>query len=101
MKSVSSAFKEPIPDKALKGHEISSENVTSEGSCRVLCFMEPKCVSINVGPFEEGKHRCELNDVTAEQNDSTNALENMPGYTHLSIEVIIKCYVRCDGEYNK
>ena len=49
-------FKEPIPDKALPEHVIRTEKVADEGSCRVKCYMEPNCVSINVGPEEEGKH---------------------------------------------
>ena len=37
-------FKEPASDKALSGHVIRTEKVTDEGSCRVECYLEPKCV---------------------------------------------------------
>ncbi len=57
-------FKEPIPDKEMRGHVIRKEEVPNQGSCRVLCFMEPNCVSINVGPIQGGKYKCELNNAT-------------------------------------
>ena len=51
-----------------------------------MCYMEPNCVSINVGPFELGKHKCELNNAT-EENHLTFLLEKKPGYTYIAIEV--------------
>ena len=41
-------FEEPISNKVIKGHTIRSEEVPDEGSCRVMCYTEPNCVSINV-----------------------------------------------------
>ena len=52
-------FKEPIPSKALSGHVIRTEKVDDEGSCRLKCYLEPNCVSINVGPADEGRLTCE------------------------------------------
>ena len=82
-------FKEPIPNKVLEGHIIRSGTVLNEGSCRVLCYMDPNCVSINVGPLKEGQHKCELNDATSEKKKKkvTHILKNMEGYTHLVMEV--------------
>ncbi|XP_074624137.1 uncharacterized protein LOC141882103 isoform X2 [Acropora palmata] len=57
-------FKEPIPEKAMEGHVISSSRVQTEGSCRVNCYMEPNCVSINMRRLAGGALICELNDVT-------------------------------------
>jgi len=57
--------------------------VPSEGSCRLMCYMEPNCVSINIGPLEGGKHKCELNNATDE-----NSLVNRPAFTYLAIEVM-------------
>ena len=71
----------------LKGHVIRDEDVPNEGSCRVLCYMEPDCVSINVGPLKGGKHTCELNRATAEQQGFSYELKDMAGYTYLAIEV--------------
>ena len=74
-------FKEPIPNKILKNHLIKTEDVPNEGSCRVLCYMDPDCVSINLGPFIQGKHTCQLNNAT------DKSLANEKGFTHLAIEV--------------
>nr|XP_058963099.1 microfibril-associated glycoprotein 4-like [Pocillopora verrucosa] len=73
-------FKEPIPNKKIKKHLIKTEDVPNEGSCRVLCYMDPDCVSINLGPFIQGKHICQLNNAT----DKSLAYEK--GFTHLAIE---------------
>ncbi|XP_058972979.2 microfibril-associated glycoprotein 4-like isoform X1 [Pocillopora verrucosa] len=78
-------FRDPIPNMVLKNYSIKSSEVLSEGSCRVMCYMDPNCVSINIGPLDEGKHKCELNNVT-EENHVPFLLVNKPGYTYLAIE---------------
>ena len=70
----------------MKNHVIRTEEVPNEGTCRVLCYMEPNCVSINLGPLEGGKYKCELNNAT-DENQFTIFLENEPTYTYLAIEV--------------
>ena len=80
-------FKEPVANKAMKNHVISSAEVPSEGSCRLMCYMEPNCVSINLGPLEGGKHKCELNNATAE-NKFANYLAYESAFTYLAIEVM-------------
>ena len=79
-------FKEPVPSKVMTGHVITRESVPNEGSCRVKCYMEPNCVSINMGPLKEGKLECELNNATAE-NDFVFDLMNKDTHTYLAIEV--------------
>ena len=79
-------FKEPIPNKVIKGHVIRSQEVPNEGSCRVMCYMEPDCVSINVRPSEGGKYKCELNNATVDENQLT-FLENRDTTYYLAIEV--------------
>ena len=78
--------KEPIPNKVIKGHVIRSQEVPNEGSCRVMCYMEPDCVSINVRPSEGGKYKCELNNATVDENQLT-FLENRDTTYYLAIEV--------------
>ena len=75
------AFKEPITNKVMKNHSIRTEDVPNEGSCRVLCYMDPDCVSINLGPFIQGKHTCQLNNATEK------SLANEQGFTYYAIEV--------------
>jgi len=80
-------FKEPVANKAIKNHVIRSAEVPSEGRCRLMCYMEPNCVSINLGPLEDGKHKCELNNATNE-NQFANSLVNKPAFNYLAIEVM-------------
>jgi len=81
-------FKEPVANRAMKNHVIRSEEVPNEGTCRVLCYMEPNCVSINLGPLKGGTHKCELNNVT-DENQFFTFLKNEPSYTYLAIEVTV------------
>ena len=80
-------FKEPVANKAMKNHVIRSEEVPREGRCRLMCYMEPNCVSINLGPLKEGKHTCELNNATDEK-EFANSLLNKLDFTYLAIEVM-------------
>ncbi|XP_078351737.1 uncharacterized protein LOC144636404 isoform X2 [Oculina patagonica] len=74
-------FKEPVDNKVMKNHVISSAEVFNEGSCRLMCYMEPNCVSINLGPLVKGKHKCELNNATDE-----NHLKSRATFIYLAIE---------------
>ena len=85
-------FKEPIPGKALPGHVIETDHVSDEGSCRVKCYLEPNCVSINVGPVTEGQLTCELNSHT-DETPSLSSLEERKDYTHYAVEV--GCFSSC------
>ena len=75
---------------------IRSEEVPNEGSCRVMCYMEPDCVSINVRPSQGGKYICELNNATVDENQLTFLHVEGDAY-YLAIEVTILpfyCYYR-------
>ena len=52
-----------------------------------MCYMDPNCVSINLGPLERGKYKCELNNAT-DDNQFASFLQNEPTFTYLAIEVI-------------
>ena len=45
----------------MEGHLIRLVEVPHQGSCNVLCYMEPNCVSINLGPSQGGNYICKLN----------------------------------------
>ena len=79
-------FMEPISDKVLLGHVIRREPVSDEGQCRVNCYMEPSCVSINVGPMDQVTKTCDLNNATADGSPGST-LEQKIGYLHLAVEV--------------
>ncbi|XP_078374702.1 EGF-like repeat and discoidin I-like domain-containing protein 3 isoform X1 [Oculina patagonica] len=78
-------FKEPASDKTFNGHVIRTENVADEGSCRVKCYLEPNCVSVNVGPQEKGSHVCELNNAT-DESPTLSGLLKRKSYTYHGIE---------------
>ena len=79
-------FKEPIPEKGMKGHVISSSRVQTEGSCRVNCYMEPNCVSINMGRLAGEALICELNYVTTSEYFVLTTKSN---HSYMEIEVKI------------
>ena len=79
-------FKEEVPNKALHGHVIRTEQVLNEGGCRVQCYLEPNCVSINVGPLKDGSHRCDLNNVTDDEEFGV-VLTRVTGFTYNGVEV--------------
>ena len=71
----------------LPGHVIRTEKVANEGSCRVRCFLEPNCVSINVGPADDqGQRTCELKNFT-DESPSQTGLQQKTGHIHYSAEV--------------
>ena len=80
-------FKEPVANRAMKDHVIRSEEVPNEGTCRLLCYMEPNCVSINLGPLDGGNYRCDLNNAT-DEDQLTIIPADEPSFTYLAIEVI-------------
>jgi len=77
-------FKGPIADKVLQGHVIRREKVANEGECRVKCFLEPNCVSINVGPTVAGNRSCDLNNAT---DESESLLMRKKNFLHYAVEV--------------
>ena len=76
-----------MADKRLPGHVIRTETVVNEGGCRVKCFLEANCVSINVGPAVGGKRSCELNNDTDESPEQS-ALKGESDYIHYAVEVL-------------
>jgi len=65
---------------------IRTEQVLNEASCRLLCYLEPNCVSINVGPSKDGSHQCDLNDVTDDKEFDV-VLTHTTGFTYNGVEV--------------
>ena len=77
-------FKEPKENKVMAGHVIKTGVVGNQGSCRVMCYMDPNCVSINFGRSHGEKYKCELNNATDEDH-----LTVREAFTFLAIEVYI------------
>ena len=55
-------FSSPIGGRTLVGHVFKTIKITSPDLCEVNCFIEADCVSFNVGPLQDGNHRCELSN---------------------------------------
>lgn len=62
---IKKTFVEPVPNKILVSHVISTLTVASEEVCKIHCFIEVSCVSYNFGPKETGYHVCELSESDA------------------------------------
>ena len=86
-------FEEPISNKVIRGHAIRSEEVPDEGSCRVMCYMEPNCVSINVRPAQGGKYKCELNNATVDESKLTFLQETDAYYLAIEVNASQKLYL--------
>lgn len=55
-------FKEEINHMILANNVVKSYRVNNQEICKINCYMEPKCVSYNYGPLEDGSFLCELNE---------------------------------------
>ncbi|PFX33303.1 Ficolin-2 [Stylophora pistillata] len=77
--------KDPIPNMVMTNHVIRSVEVPNEGSCKMICYMEPNCVSINIGPVAGTNQNCELNNA-AEENHAPFRLVNKPDHAYFAIE---------------
>ena len=85
-------FEEPISNKVIKGHTIRSEEVPDEGSCRVMCYTEPNCVSINVRLAQGGRYKCELNNATVDEGKLTFLQETDAYYLAIEVNASQKLY---------
>ena len=62
-------FHTPITGKILRGHVIKTLFVAQEEMCRVHCYLDDICQSINISPRPgNGQWKCELNDVSDSEN---------------------------------
>ena len=53
-------FGPPTPGRSLAGHVIRRLLVDSETACEANCFDDDDCMSVNLGPKNQGMHLCEL-----------------------------------------
>ena len=76
----------PISDRALVGHVINETEVGSLDTCRVMCYIEADCVSLNFVPLHHTESLlCELSDSDHIQHPED--LFYRPGNTYVSIKV--------------
>ena len=75
----------PLINKSPIGHVIISVLVNDNDECQLRCYIEPKCLSYNVGPHMVYGHECELSDSDHVQHPQDLVL--MPGYTYIGTMV--------------
>ena len=76
----------PISDSALVAHVINKTEVGSLGTCRVMCYIEADCVSLNLVTLQHTEGLlCELSDSDHIQHPED--LLYRPGSTYVSIKV--------------
>ena len=86
-------FEELISNKVINGHTIRSKKVPDEGSCRMMCYMEPNCVSISLRPAQGGKYKCELNNATVDESKLTFLQEADAYYLAIEVNALQELYL--------
>lgn len=62
-------FSAAIEGRALRGHVVKTLYVPGEETCKIHCFLNEVCQSINVSPNgASGRWKCELSDTDEKQN---------------------------------
>nr|XP_058947475.1 uncharacterized protein LOC131775392 [Pocillopora verrucosa] len=55
----------PMKDRTLLNHVMIRIDIPREDVCSIRCFLEPNCLSYNVGPLEHSnRYLCEISDST-------------------------------------
>lgn len=78
-------FTKPTIGKAFVGHVIRSQ-VTKESSCKVNCYMDKGCASLNIGPLQDGKLICQLSD--SGHHFHPQDLISQVGYTYIATKQV-------------
>ncbi|KAJ7385550.1 Notch, partial [Desmophyllum pertusum] len=74
-------FSIPITGKCLVGHVINTLLVTEEETCKLHCYLNDICQSINISPrLDNDMWRCELSDTDDKQNPE--CFEEAVGYRY-------------------
>ena len=84
---------DPIHGKRLENYVIRTIDVINEDICQLKCYLEPNCVSYNfkTKANTDGKHRCDLNNVTYEHNNEhAGDLAKKKNYLYRGAEVDIE-----------
>ncbi|XP_048579309.1 uncharacterized protein LOC5521762 isoform X2 [Nematostella vectensis] len=66
-------------DKVLTGAVLATYAVFSEFECRVKCYTNHECLSVNLGPQVNGLRQCELNGAI---NDEETVLQSKMGFMY-------------------
>ena len=81
-------YSQPLQDRALTNHEIIKINTTREDICKIRCFIEPNCLSFNVGPLDDNhQYLCEISD----SDEALHPRDLVPrrGFTYQGTQVFL------------
>ena len=85
-------FQAPANDVALINHVIATAEVPDLKLCRIKCYLEPRCVSLNLGPIQESSRRicevCDADDRTHPQDLITQAEYIYQRLTKVSVLIL-------------
>lgn len=76
----------PMKDRTLLNHVMIRIDIPREDVCSIRCFLEPNCLSYNVGPLEQSnRYLCEISDSTDVRHPGD--LVQRLGFTYQGIKV--------------
>ena len=78
-------FRPPTPGRSLAGHVIRRLLVDSGTACEANCFDDDDCMSVNLGPKNQGKHLCELS--SSDDNLHPEGLRERSKFIYKSVRV--------------
>ena len=82
-------YSQPVQDRVLTNHVIIKINTTREDICNVMCFVEPNCLSFNVGPLDENhQYLCEISD--SDEVLHPGDLVQRSGFTYQGTQVFLE-----------
>lgn len=80
-----------IEGQRLINHLIRVHGVQDRELCELLCYMEPNCVSYNLGNQRSGTYICELNNVTHDHTGNKDHLVEDQSYIYSGAEASEIC----------
>lgn len=78
-------FRPPTPGRSLAGHVIRRLLVDAGTACEANCFDDDDCMSVNLGPKNQGTRLCELS--SSDDNLHPEGLEERSKFIYKSVLV--------------
>ena len=73
-------FRTTVDGHALLGHVVKKFPVNTPDDCEFKCYLETECMSINIGPGDNGAYQCELSD--CDHNSHPEDLKQRDGFAY-------------------
>ena len=79
-------FFSPVAEKALIGHVFKTVQVETGDQCEIRCYGDHQCLSVNLGPYQDYGHACELSK--SDHVRHPDDLVPRPGYLYKGTKVM-------------